>query len=392
MNAARFPDSLAHPFSPHGRTDPYRAYSWLQEHDPVHYDAASGMWLLTSHASCSAALRDSRFSAALGQRTRRRGDALPPSMLTTDQSEHDRLRGPGAVLLGPGALRAAAPGIAAEVERLLDTLAGRATIEAITDIGEPLALAALGYVLQIPAGDRAAFARLARRVSVNLDPLADSSAAAAGQLAMSELHSYLDAHLAGLADVESPLRRLAADERLTRQEVLGILSLFVVGGFEPLADLVGNALFWLLPRPAAVAQLRDGRDELGGTAVDELLRIESPIPFTARVTTAPVDLAGGAVPSGARVLAVVAAANRDPRVFDRPGDLILDRSPNPHLAFGVGPHFCLGAPLVRLAGAILLRGLVRRFPGIRATDGTPTWRPSLIPRRIDALPVYLGPG
>jgi pimeloyl-[acyl-carrier protein] synthase len=390
MNAARLPDSLAHPFSPSGRADPYLAYRWLQEHDPVHYDVTSRMWLLTSHAGCSAALRDSRFSAALGQRTRLRDDALPPSMLTTDHPEHDRLRGPGAILLGPAAVRAAAPGIAAEVERLLDALASRDTVEAVLDIGEPLAAAVLGHVLQIPAPGRTAFARLARRVSVNLDPLAGSSAAAAGRLAMSELHHFLDVHVTGLAG-DSPMARLAADERLTRQEMLGILSLCVVGGFEPLADLVGNALFWLLARPLAVAELRDGPDDLGGTAVDELLRIESPIPFTARMTTGPADLADGVLPADARVLAVVAAANRDPRAFERPDELILGRSPNPHLAFGVGPHFCLGAPIVRLAGAILLRGLVRRFPGIRAADGSPTWRPSLVPRRIDALPVHLRP-
>ncbi|WP_424537107.1 cytochrome P450 [Sphaerisporangium viridialbum] len=375
------PGDLAHPFSPRGRIDPYPAYRWLLANDPVHFDVTSRMWLLTGHADCSLVLRDPRFSAAMGQRERVREDALPPSMLTTDPPEHQRLRSPGALLMGPAAVRGVADGIAREVDELLAGLAGRARVEATAEIGEPLATGVLALLFGLPPADRAAFADLARRVSANLDPLAGPQAAAEGRAAMGDLTRFLDARAGGTED--SPWGRLAADDRLTRPEKLGIASLAVVGGWKPLAEMVGNALYWLLPRPEAVEQLLGGGDDSAVTAVDELLRLESPIPFTARVTTEAVALAGGTIPAGARVLALVAAANRDPAVFDRPDDLVVTRSPNPHLAFGTGTHFCLGAPLVRHAGALLLRELLRRYPGLRASGAAPVWAPSLLPRRLD---------
>ncbi|MGW5262785.1 cytochrome P450 [Microbispora sp. NPDC004025] len=381
----RLPAGLAHPFSPAGRSDPYPAYDWLRANDPVHFDVTSRMWLLTAHEHCASALKDPRFSAALGQRERVRDDDLPASMLTTDPPDHNRLRAPGMALLGPAAVRELDGDIAAVVDGLLDRLAGAA--EVTRDLGEPFATGVLARTLLLPREDEAAFADLARRASVNLDPLAGPQAAREGRAAMGELTRFLDAHVA--REPGGSIARLAADERLTRPEMLGILSLAVVGGWRPLAEMVGNALFWLLPRPEALAALRDGGDDLARTAVDELLRLEAPIPFTARVTTAEVSFGDAVIPAGARVLAVVAAANRDPDVFDRPGDLVLTRSPNPHLAFGAGTHFCLGAPLVRQAGALLLRGLAGRFPAIRADGDPPAWAPVLVPRRLGEFRIRL---
>ncbi|NUP80092.1 MAG: cytochrome P450 [Nonomuraea sp.] len=381
MTAPRtLPGHLAHPFSPRGRLDPYPAYRWLRENDPVHFDVTSRMWLLTAHADCALALRDPRFSAALGQRERVRDDELPPSMLTTDPPEHQRLRSPGALLMGPAAIRGIAGGVEAEIESVLGGLAGRAEIEAATDIGEPLATGVLARLFGLPPADRAAFAGLAARVSVNLDPLAGPQAAAAGRAAMGELTRFLDGRAESAAG--SPFGRLAADDRLTRAEMLGIATLTVVGGWKPLAEMVGNALHWLLPRQEAADRIRNGGDEVAVQAVDELLRLESPIPFTARVTTEAVPLDGGTIPAGARVLALVGAANRDPAVFDGPDELLVTRSPNPHLAFGAGTHLCLGAPLVRQAGALLLNGLLTRYPGLRQAGEPPVWAPGLVPRRL----------
>lgn len=381
----RLPAGLAHPFSPAGRSDPYPAYDWLRANDPVHFDVTSRMWLLTAHAHCASALKDPRFSAALGQRERVRDDDLPASMLTTDPPDHNRLRAPGMALLGPAAVRALSGDIAAEVDRVLDGLADAA--EVTRDIGEPFATGVLARTLLVPREEEAVFADLARRASVNLDPLAGPAAAREGRAAMGELTRFLDAHVA--RDPGEAVARLAADERLTRPEMLGILSLAVVGGWRPLAEMAGNALYWLLPRPEALAALREGGDDLARTAVDELLRLEAPIPFTARVTTAEVAFGDVVIPAGARVLAVVAAANRDPEVFERPGEPVLTRSPNPHLAFGAGTHFCLGAPLVRQAGALLLRGLAGRFPSLRADGEPPAWAPVLVPRRLGEFRIRL---
>ncbi|HEX6526691.1 MAG TPA: cytochrome P450 [Streptosporangiaceae bacterium] len=344
-------------------------------------------------------LRDQRFSAALAQQRRVRDEALPSSMLTTDPPEHGRLRGPGTLLLGPAALNSQTPLIEAGIGKLLadlDTRAGKEA-DAIADIGEPLAVAVLASLLRIDPADRSAFAGLARRASVNLDPLAGAEAGAAGRRAVGELTSWLDPHVTAVsrAEPDSPLARLAADPRLTRQEMLGILSLVVVGGYAPLTEFAGNALGRLLSRPDATAGapvladlgLTDpGRAE---TAVDELLRLDGPIPFIARVATCDIELAGGRVPAGAQVLAVLAAANRDPGVFADPDRADLSRAPNPHLAMGAGPHFCLAAPLIRRAGAIALRGLADRFPRIRAIDPVQHWAPALLPRKLTAFGIRL---
>jgi cytochrome P450 len=389
------PPTFVHPFSPAGRADPHAGYRWLRTHSPVHFDAASGSWLLSGYHDCVTALRDPRFSAALGQRERTRTEALPPSMLTTDAAAHARLRAPGALLLGPAAVRATSPAIAAEIDALLDGLAGRHTVEARADIGAPLALGVLATVLRIPAAERAPFAVLARQVSVNLDPLAPPAATAAAQRAMGALTRYLDGHVARLLSTgdDMPVARFAREARLDRLEMLGVLNLAVVGGYQPLVEFVGNALACLCAAPSVLDRLRAGDDEdttdLAARTVDEVLRLETPIPFTARVATEPVQLSDTVIPAGARVLALLLAANRDPDVFDRPDDLIVDRSPNPHLGFGAGAHLCLAAPLVRLAGRIWLSGLVRRFPRLHPLEPAPRWDVSLVPRRVRGFPLRL---
>jgi cytochrome P450 len=381
----RLPAHLRHPFSVAGRPDPHPAYRWLRENDPVHFDPLSRSWLVTSHAGCAAALTDARFSASLGQRERRRDDPLPASMLTTDPPAHARLRGPGALLLGPAALRTHESAIATAVEQMLSNLAADSTVDVATDIGEPFATEVFLRLLSMPGQRRAEFADLARRMSVNLDPLA-GPAAAAGRAAAQEFCELMDAHVEALtaAGVDAPITRLAADPRISRAETLGILTLVVVGGYLPLADVVGHAVYHLAP------EVLDGLPRSGngpvresgaaGRLVDELMRLATPIPFAARVTTEPVELPGGILPAGARVLLVIAAANRDPAVFPRPDDVDPGRTPNPHLAFGAGPHLCLGAPLVRWAGGRLLGELAARFPR-RRTTGAAGWDPALVPRR-----------
>lgn len=386
MPEVNLPPHVPHPFSPAGRVDPYPAYSWLQENDPVHLDKMSGFWLTTSHAGCAAALSDRRFSASLGQRERTREDELPASMLTTDPPGHARLRGPGALLFGPAALRSQEDGLSGVAGRVLDGLDGCPEADAATDIGEPFAVEVLARLFTLPPERTPAFADLARRVSVNLDPMAGPAAGAAGRVAAGEFTAFMDQHIGALqaSGADCPLARLAGDPRLTRSEMLDIVSLSVIGGFLPLADLVGHAAYWAAAGGVTFASLCAEIPDGAGTAsraVDELMRLATPIPFTARVTTEAAELDGTALPAGSRVLLVLAAANRDPAVFGRPGVFDPLRAPNPQLAFGAGPHLCLGAPLVRWAGGALLRELAARFPGVRQA-GPATWDEPLVPRRL----------
>lgn len=392
MVQTQLPGGFVHPFSPAARRDPYPALAWLRENAPLFRDQHSGMYYATDHASVTQILRDRRFSAAGGQLERDRDKPLPPLMLNTDPPEHHRLRAPGLLLLGPAAVADHLGPIADEATALLDGLAARGEAEVASDLGEPFATLVLATVLRIPPEDRTTFAALARQASVNLDPTAGPAATRSGTRAAALITRYLDGNTDRVtaADVDAPLARLARDPRLNRTEMLGILSLAVIGGFEPLASLVGNALALLLPRPDALAELRNADQVTAERAVDELLRLESPIPFVARVVAEPVALPGGQLEPGARVLAMLAAANRDPAVFARPDDLVLSRTPNPHLAFGGGGHFCLAGPLVRSGVAVLLRELARRFPAARlAGGGRPEWSERLIPRRVRRLRLVL---
>lgn len=390
MVHTQLPGGFVHPFSPAARQDPYPALAWLRENAPLFRDPHTGMYYATDHYSVTQILRDRRFSAAGGQLERDRDKPLPPLMLNTDPPEHQRLRAPGLLLLGPAAVAEHLGSIADETTALLDALAARGEAEVAGELGEPFATLVLSTVLRIPPDDRAMFATLARQASVNLDPTAGPAATRAGTQAAALITRYLDGNTdrVAAADADAPLARLARDPRLSRREMLGILSLTVIGGFEPLASLVGNALALLLTRPDALAELRDADQIRAERAVDELLRLESPIPFVARVVAEPVALPGGQLAPGTRVLAMLAAANRDPAVFVQPDDLVLRRTPNPHLAFGGGGHFCLAGPLVRTGGAVLLRELARRFPAARLADGErPEWSDRLLPRRVRRLRV-----
>jgi len=403
-----FPADMAHPFSPAGSVDPHPAYHWLRANAPAYHDRLSGFWLITEHAGCSRVLKDPRFSAELGQGLRERDRGLPASMLTTDPPDHARLRAAGSLIAGPQVLMADEAGFAAEVDRLVTSLPEHGIVDVVAALGEPLALVALSRLLQVPDESRPAFLSLARAVSVNLDPMGGAAAAFAGRMAGGELtrwfDAHLDAHLDGQRDTHlaqgadlaeaagpqtpgTPIARLATDPRLSRAEVLSLLSLLVVGGFRPLAEFTGNAVGLLSGYPETVAALAEGADPR--PVVDELLRLEPPIPFTVRVTKEEVELGGVAIPAGARVLAVLSAASRDPEVFADPDRLDPRRSPNQHLAFGAGPHFCLAAGLVRLCAGLLLTGLYRRFPDLEPVAPGPRWAPGVMPRRLDGFQIRL---
>lgn len=181
--------------------------------------------------------------------------------------------------------------------------------------------------------------------------------------------------------------RFDVGDGLTAAERLGILSLTVVGGYEPLAIGVATALHLLLQRPPLLQELQADPALLSG-AVDEALRFESPIPFTARVCVAGFDTGKVRLPAGAAVLALLGAANRDPLIFAEPDVFNPHRTVNPHLALGGGPHFCLGAPLVRRAMATMLELILSERPHVRPAPGkAPQWRTSLVPRGLAVLPV-----
>ena len=175
-------------------------------------------------------------------------------------------------------------------------------------------------------------------------------------------------------------------ERLSEDEVIANVIVTMVGGQETTTNLIGNGLLTLLRQPDRLAEMRD-RPEIAPTAIEELLRYETPSQHTARICPADTLIGGVPIRKGAAVMAVMAAGNRDPERFADPDRLDLERQDNRHLAFGWAAHFCFGAPLARMEGRIAFAALLDRLPNLALDDGTLAWRQNLGLRGLTALPV-----
>lgn len=378
-----------HPFAPFGRLHPDRAWEAVRAAGPAWPDPVSGLRLLTGQRLCRAALTDPAFSAAAGQRQRARDDDLPQNMLTTDSAEHRRLRGPTAAAfsarsVGRGTV---VPAAVADAVAALPAATPQAGVDLVTAFCEPLAHAVLAGTIGIPAGAAAQFHTLAAAAAANLDPLVRGEAARRAAAASRRLQDFLAARRAAAREsgAATDLGGLAWDAPLSDDERIAFLALLVVGGLEPLAAIVAATVHVWCVHPE-VRRAVDSDPAVLARVVEETLRLHSPIPFTARVCRREFTDGTVTIPAGTPVLAVIAAANRDPEAYPDPTALRLDRPDAPgHLAFGAGAHFCLGAPLVRSAARQSVAALLRRFPTL-APAGPAAWTTG-VPRRLHRLPV-----
>jgi cytochrome P450 len=376
-------------FSSAFAADPWATFAWLQAEAPLFSDPASRMTVLTRYDDCAAALRHPGMSAAGGQQDRRDRGGVPRSMLTTDGAEHDALRRPGTRLMGPAAVRDLAERLAPQVGRLMaERTAGGAPVDLLTGLGEPVATLAIAALLGLSGEtDLAELDRHAQAVQVNLNPVPDPRTAQAGRDSMTAFVAFLDGVLAA-PDAGSVLAALCADPELPREDLVGVLTLSMVGGWAPLAEAFTAVARVVLDDPALAAGAGSG--DGAGLLVEEVLRWHTPIPFVARRTTEPVPLPSGEVPAGSMVLAMVLAANRDASVFADPHEVRPGRTPGPHLALGAGPHFCLGAALVRAVVPLALAAFMQVRPRPAHPDSGLRWQPSLFPRRIVSVPIVAG--
>ena len=373
--------------------DPFAWYRRLRENDPVHYHASAGMWFLTRYEDVQLVLQGRSFSAALGQRLRRRGTPLPLSMLNSDPPDHARLRAPAAKVFAARAVERRRDGVRAVVDAIVPELDDRDELDLLGQFARPLSSRVLAELLDVPVDERERFERLADEASANLDPLAGPDALAAALAAAEALRAAFATYLEtprsrselGILDA---LGEECTRAGLARDELLTMLNLLVIGGYEPLANLVANALAALLADPEQLRVLRSD-PSLIGSAVEELLRYEAPVPVAARAPREKVAIGGKDIGAAEPVVVFLAAANHDPSVFAHPERLDLRRRPNPHLAFGAGAHFCLGAPLARLVCREAILAVLDRFPNL-SVAGALEWRPSLVPRGLRALPVRTG--
>jgi hypothetical protein len=392
---------LFDPLSPEVHADPYPFYRRLREADPV-YLSPIGLWILTGYDDCVTSLRDPRFgrdgfeailAAQYGEETG--AERLPRSMLFRDPPDHTRLRALVNRAFTPRVIEGMRSQIQGVVDHLLDRVERRGGMDVIADLAYPLPVTVICDMLGVPAGDHEQIRHWSSDIIRSLDAIvmpSDPAIVERGRVGRRGLADYFRALLPERrrhprADLLSSL--LAVEEqgdRLTEGELLATCVLLFIAGHETTVNLIGNGLLALLRHPAELDRLRR-QPALIGSAVEELVRYDSPVQRTARITNAPVELGGRTIPPGAFVVTVIGAANRDPAQFPDPDRLDVARAENRHIAFGFGIHFCLGAPLARVEGQLALGTLLRRLPRLRLTGAALEWRESSTLRGLRALPV-----
>lgn len=381
----------------------YPVYERLRNEAPVVRDAATGDWIVTGYAAAVAALGEVRLSsdrtaAYLAGMPAEVRDRLAPfarvrtdMMLFVDPPKHTRLRGLVNRAFTPRVIEALRPRIAALVDELLAPARDRGELDVIADLAEPLPGVVIAELLGVPPADRPAFKRWSDDFARAIGGMVTPEIAERAQASVLAMKDYLrgaaeerrarpgDDLLSGLVATE------AEGDRLTEDEMLATCALLLFAGNETTTNLIGNGVLALLSHREQWDRVRADPSLIRST-VEEVLRYDSPVQGTVRVAAADLDLCGARIGRREQVLVMVAAANRDPTQFPEPNRLDVGRGERRHLAFGLGPHFCLGAALARLEGQLALAALAEQFPELRLMTEAPEWKPSVFFRASRALP------
>jgi cytochrome P450 len=383
--------------------DPYPAYAWLREHAPVHRAVLPNgveAYLVTRYDDAKAVLADPRLSknAAAsypGWRPGRTGipgehrSGVAAHLLNIDPPDHTRLRRLVTKAFTPRRIADFAPQIARIADGLLDSFDPAGPVDLIRAYAFPLPIVVICELLGVPAEDQAIFHEWALGTVDRQGPRGGVGKS------VKRIRGYLKELIhkkrSELADdlLSDLIRATDHGEHLTEDEAAAMAFILLFAGFETTVNLIGNGTFALLQHPGQLAALLADPGLLAG-AVEELLRYDGPVEFaTWRFTTEPVKVGGVLIPAGEPVLAVLAAADRDPARFTAPDTLDLTRDQGAGLALGHGIHFCVGAPLARLEGRIAFERLFARFPGLALAVPAENLRrhSGLIMRGLRELPV-----
>jgi len=374
------------PFTPEFRDDPYPFLHTLRRVDPVN-ETPVGLWRLTRYADVNRLLHEvpggvrTTEGELPGVDESLSGQRL--FMLQQDPPTHPRLRRLVSSAFTPRAIAALRPTIQRIVDECLDRVAARGEMELIADLALPVPATVICEMMGVPVADRDRFTVWTAKAthglaSQFLPPEMLAEAQAAGMSLAAYFQELIEARRGRLTDdiLSGLIRAEEAGDRLNPPELLSQAIGLLIAGFETTIGLIGNGVRALLRHPGELAKLR-ARPDLIASAVEECLRFDGPIILTARVVHVDVEFGGKTIPKNSRIWALLAAANRDPDAFPDPDRFDVARQPNEHLAFGGGPHFCLGAYLARLEGQIAIGSLVQRLDDLRLVSDGIEWGPSL---------------
>ena len=387
------------PLSARMAQDPYPVYATLRARDPVHRSRLLNAWLFTRHADVDAILRNHRHFSndpRSGTLTARQQASLPPprefTMLLLDPPDHTRLRALVNKAFTPKAVNALESRIRSILGDLLDAIEDPGAFDLMQAVAQPLPVIVIAEMLGVPPEDRERFKVWSARRARLLEPMISRRDRELGEKAARAFDAYFSAIIetrraAPRDDILSALVQAEDEgERLSARETLNMLRLLLSAGNETTTNLIGNGVLALLRNPDQLQRLRED-PTLVPAAVEELLRYDSPVQASFRRVLADCEVNGFPLRKSDNIVVLLGAANRDPDVFENPDTLDIARGQRSHLSFGRGIHHCLGAPLARLEGRIVLEMLLDRFPSMGLLTERPQFHKGIVLRGLESLPV-----
>jgi cytochrome P450 len=389
---------------PSNRADPYPAYDRIREHGPVQLPEMT-LNVFSTYQDCDDVLRhpssaSDRIKSTAAQREIAEGAEArpvgPPGFLFLDPPDHTRLRKLVSKAFVPKVVKALEPDITALVDSLLDKVEEQGSFDVIADLAHPLPVAVICRLLGVPMEDEPQFSRASALLAAALDPVTSFTGQAHDSLdemlhAGQWLREYFRELIARRRsdpgdDLMSALIHVEeSGDQLTEEEIVATCNLLLIAGHETTVNLVANAILAMLRHPQQWTALAADAQRVSAV-VEETLRYDPPVQLMGRIAADDMTIGVAAVPKGDVMMLLLAAAHHDAAAFDRPGEFDPDRENIRHLAFGKGPHFCLGAPLARLEAAVALSKVTARFPRAQMA-GEPQYKPNLTLRGLASLDV-----
>jgi cytochrome P450 len=394
-------------FAPDVIADPYPLFARLREEDPVHWNAAFQLWVITRYEDVVSMIRNHEdFSSAVIRTDERppyppvhpgdlhllhgvrafRGDQL----VEQDRPAHARMREVVHEYFTPGSMEKWRPFVRAAVAEFLDEVQDKGHMDVHSDLAAPLPVRVITQMMGVPESDRDHLRDLADKLLYinrgephRLQPLTEG--------------------IQGMIDYVSPLidRRIAEPTNdflsvlaggesagvFDRNQVLVNAALLLFAGHETTMNLICNGLLALLRHPEQWARFVADPDRYARVATEECLRFDPPVKSTQRIAARDIEFGGRQIKAGDRIRWMIASANRDPAAFENPDAFDIGRQPNPHVSLGTGIHYCLGASLARVEGQEVFRAVAERLPRIRLDSDHLEYEPSIQFRSLRALPV-----
>lgn len=385
---------------PGGQLDPYPLYDRLRQLAPVHRSELDGVWYLSSFRACRELLLDRRAgkngtfqSPRFGvneELLRRVRERQRPSMIIANPPEHTRLRQAARGPFLPGRMEARLQARIQEiVDERLDVVAAKGDADMMADVAFKLPVTVIGELVGVPAEDRDEFPPLVDEFfeagQVGATPEQMDRADRAGERFREYFTGLIEAQRAH--PNQDLVGSLVADGNLSEDELQGTITLIFIAGFITTANLIGNGLLALLRHPEEMARLWADGEVIPG-AVEEMLRYDTPVQLVERTALEDLEIDSHPVPAGSTVVALLGAANRDPKQFATPDRFDITRpDAATHISFAWGIHHCLGAPLARLEAHLVFARLRERFRRLELLDPEPPRRPGLFIRSLTELPV-----